>query len=164
MHVDPGPYEPCSRQTLPGLRRLLIISRCSLIELIITDAHPDENIIFILELAPLLRTLKFMFSEWVDVGEETFQAICARKELVPSLQAFSIWIRTQRKQVDFIGRSFARMVYDRWSSGLLSADVTSTSRYPLLPDDIKALRVCKEQGLDILVTGDSMDGLMIEYV
>ncbi|KAK0487878.1 hypothetical protein IW261DRAFT_652094 [Armillaria novae-zelandiae] len=164
MHVDPGPYEPCPRQTLPGLRRLLINSRCSLIELTITDAHPDENIIFILELAPLLRILKFMFSGWADVGEETFQAICARKELVPSLQMFSIWIRTQRKQLNFIDRSFVRMVCDRWSSGLLSAEVTSTSRYPLLPDDIKALRMCKEQGLSISVTGDSMHGLMMEYV
>ncbi len=142
MHVDPGPCEPCPRQTRPGLRRLLINSRCSLVELTIKEAHADENIIFILELAPLLRTLKFMFSEWSDEGEDAFQAICARKDLVPSLQVFSIWIRTQRKQVDFIDRSFARMVCDRWSSGLLSADVTSTSRYPLSPDDIKTLRVC----------------------
>ncbi|PBK63113.1 hypothetical protein ARMSODRAFT_554433 [Armillaria solidipes] len=164
MRVDPGPYEPCSRQTLPGLRRLLINSHCSLIELTITDAHPDENIIFILELAPLLRTLKFMFAEWSDVGEETFRAICAHKELVPSLQVFSIWIQTQRKQLGFIDHSFARMVCDRWSSGLLSVVVISTSRYPLLPDDIKTLRVCKEQGLDISVTGHSMYGLMIEYV
>ncbi|KAK0243753.1 hypothetical protein EDD85DRAFT_171927 [Armillaria nabsnona] len=164
MHIDPGPYEPCRRQTLPGLRRLLINSHCPLVELTITDAHPDENIIFILELLPILRTLKFMFSEWSDEGEDAFQAICARKELVPSLQVFSIWIRTQRKQVHFINRSFTRMICDRWSSGLLSADVTSTSRYPLLPDDLKMLRACKEQGLDISVTGNSMDGLMMEYV
>ncbi len=34
----------------------------------------------------------------------------------------------------------------------------------LLPDDLKTLRVCKEQGLDISVMGDSMDRLMMEYV
>ncbi len=90
------------------------------------------------------------------MGEETFQAICARKELVPSLQVFSFWIWMQRKQV--INHSFAKMICDQWSSGLLSADVTSTSRYLLLPDDLKMLRVCKEQGLDISVTGDLMDG------
>ncbi len=38
MHIDPGPYEPCQRQTLPGLCCLLINSRCPLVELTITDA------------------------------------------------------------------------------------------------------------------------------
>ncbi len=98
------------------------------------------------------------------MGEEIFQVICTRKELVPLLQVFSIWVQTQRKQVNFINHSFVRMICDRWSSGLLSADVTSMSRYPLLPDDLKMLRVCKEQGLDISVMGDSMDRLMMEHV
>ncbi len=39
MHVDPGPYEPCRRQTLPGLCRLLINSRCPLVELTITGVQ-----------------------------------------------------------------------------------------------------------------------------
>ncbi len=164
MHVDPGLYEPCWRQTLTGLHCLLINSCCPLVELTITDAHPDENIIFIPELLPILRTLRFMFSEWSDMGKETFQAICAHKKLLPSLQVFSIWIQMQRKQVDFINHSFMKMICDQWSLGLLSADVTSMSRYSPLPDDLKMLRMCKEQGLDISVTGNLMDRWMMEYI
>ncbi|KAK0453468.1 hypothetical protein EV421DRAFT_683185 [Armillaria borealis] len=163
-------------EMLSVLHALVLRSRPPLVHLSLTDTIIDDNLLRIIALIPALATLKFQFQQWLEEFDVVFQEFMMRFGqvvpstgahcLVPGLQLFSVEIHNASQHVDFVNQRLVSVVMSRWTSPqralktiLIEADV----EFRLSSADVRNLKVCQAQGLEIYIVGEYADGC-IKYV
>ncbi|PBL02377.1 hypothetical protein ARMGADRAFT_1023646 [Armillaria gallica] len=166
-------------EMLSVLHTLVLRSRPPLVHLSLTDTIIDDNLLRIIALTPALATLKFEFQQWLEEFDVVFQEFMTRlgqvvpstgaHRLVPGLQLFSVEIQSvaaASQHVDFVNQRFASVVVSRWTSpqrALKTILVEGDVEYRLSSDDVRDLKMCQAQGLEMSVVGENDDGC-IQYV
>ncbi|SJL01824.1 uncharacterized protein ARMOST_05148 [Armillaria ostoyae] len=166
-------------EMLSVLHALVLRSRPPLVHLFLTDTIIDDNLLRIIALTPALATLKFHFQQWLEEFDVVFQELMTRlgqvvpltgaHHLVPGLQLFSVEIQSvanASQHVDFVNQRFVSVVMSRWippQRVLKTILIEADAEYRLSSADVRNLKVCQAQGLEISIVGEYPDG-RIKYV
>ncbi|KAK0452828.1 uncharacterized protein EV420DRAFT_1558511 [Desarmillaria tabescens] len=173
--------------TLTNIAGMLEASKCSLTELSLTNIPITHNILAILQLSPLLSTLKFLFTDWCQ------SSVAARLKLddlliklalythgsgynfVPQLETFDVSICEEHDlHVGFISPKLVDMVLSRClkhdASPLKGVNVNISvpkldeELWYMNTDRMQELRECGERGVTIDLAVQDNEKQVWKYV